>query len=105
MTHAQESGPAGKIRRVAIRLTAEQKEIIGRAAALLGLSLSDFIAASAIQAAEAAIREHHRIKLTAQDSLVFANAILNPRMPNEALRAAFAQHDLQVLTGFNSGCD
>jgi uncharacterized protein (DUF1778 family) len=105
VTHALESGPAGKTCRVEIQITAEQKEIIRRASALLGRSLSDFIAASAIQAAEAAIREHPKIKLTAQDSIVFANAILNPRMPNEALRAVFAQYDLQVLTGFDGGCD
>ncbi len=51
-----------KSRAVEVRFTEEQKETIGRAATLLDLPLSDFITASAIQAAEAAIREHPKIK-------------------------------------------
>ncbi len=96
MTHTPGNRKPGAVE---ARLTVEQKETIGRAATLLGLSLSDFIAVSAIQPAKTVIHEHNMLNLTAQDSLAFVEAILNPRMPNAALRAAFAQHDRQVVSG------
>ena len=86
-----------KIDRVEARLTEEQKEMIQYAAGLLGLSVSDFLITSAQRAAESVIREHNVITLAAQDSLAFAQAILNPREPNEALRDAFARHDRQIV--------
>ncbi|MBF6613841.1 MAG: DUF1778 domain-containing protein [Chloroflexi bacterium] len=86
-----------KLDRVEARLTEEQKEMIQYAAGLLGLSVSDFLITSAQRAAESVIREHNVITLAAQDSLAFAQAILNPREPNEALRDAFARHDRQVV--------
>ncbi len=86
-----------KLDRVEARLTEEQKEMIQYAAGLLGLSVSDFLITSAQRAAESVIREHNIITLTAQDSLAFAQAILNPREPNQALREAFARHDRQVV--------
>ncbi len=86
-----------KMDRVEARLTEEQKEVIQYAAGLLGLSMSDFLITSAQRAAESVIREHNVITLAAQDSIAFAQAVLNPREPNEALRDAFARHDRQVV--------
>ena len=97
MTHAHDAREVDKLRTMEARLTAEQHEIIGWAAALLGLTISKFIITSALQAAGEVIREHSLIKLTREDSLAFAAAILNPGMPNEALRAAFAQHDQRIV--------
>jgi uncharacterized protein (DUF1778 family) len=71
--------------------------LLQRAAELRGLSLTDFLVTSAQTVAEATIREHNVITLTAQDSLAFAEALLSPREPNEALRAAFARHDENII--------
>lgn len=87
---------APKSERLEARVTLQQKLLLQRAAELRGLSLTDFLVTSAQTAAEATIREHNVITLTAQDSIAFAEALLNPREPNEALRAAFAAHDEEV---------
>ncbi|HVA89787.1 MAG TPA: DUF1778 domain-containing protein [Chloroflexota bacterium] len=75
--------------RVHARVTPSVKELLRQAAELSGRSLSDFLVSSAQEVAEKTIREHRIITLTAEDSLLFANAILDPAPPNEKLRAAF----------------
>ena len=87
---------AQKEERLEARMPRPIKELIQRAADLRGLSLTDFITISAQQAAEATIREQRVIALTARDSLLFAEALLNPHEPNKNLRAAFALHDEDV---------
>jgi uncharacterized protein (DUF1778 family) len=74
--------------RLEARITPEQKALFQRAADLTGRSLTDFIVSSAQTAAEEAIERHHVINLSARDSLIFAEAILNPAEPNENLHAA-----------------
>jgi len=78
--------------RVQARLTPPVKQVIEQAADLCGLSVSDFMVNSSRERAEALIREHRLITLTTEDSVAFAEAIINPPEPNEALRALFAQH-------------
>ena len=88
-----------KSERLEARVTPQQKELLQHAAELQGLSLTDFLINSAQNIAEATIREHSVITLTARDSLAFANALLNPRQPNDKLRAAFARHSRAVESG------
>lgn len=91
-----EAPRAPKSERLEARVTLQQKLLLQRAAELRGLSLTDFLVTSAQTAAETAIREHNIITLTARDSIAFAEALLNPGEPNEALRAAFARYDEAV---------
>lgn len=77
-----------KRERLEARITAEQKQRIQRAAALAGLSMTDFVVQSAEQAAEQTIRRYEVISLSARDSAAFAEALLNPPAPNDALLAA-----------------
>jgi uncharacterized protein (DUF1778 family) len=77
-----------KRQRVEARVTPEQRALIQRAADLTGRSLTDFIVSSVQAAAEEAIRERNVIFLSAEDSRVFAEAVLNPGEPNKHLRAA-----------------
>jgi uncharacterized protein (DUF1778 family) len=81
-----------KSERVDVRMTPEIKELLQRAAAIRGRSLSDFVVESAQEAAVAAIRDEHVMKLTAEDSRVLAEALLNPPEPNEALIRALRRH-------------
>lgn len=74
--------------RLEARLTMEQKSLFQRAADLQGRSLSDFVVASAYDAALRAIEDAQTIRLQEADSRAFAEALLNPRRPNAALRAA-----------------
>jgi uncharacterized protein (DUF1778 family) len=78
--------------RLEARVSREQKDLLERAAALEGRSLTDFVVASAQAAAMATIQRHDVIALTARDSLVFAQALMHPTAPNERLRAAARRH-------------
>lgn len=84
-----------KQERLEARVTHEQKEVLQQAAALEGISLTDFIIRSAQRAAEQAIRDHSLLVLSARESRDFVQALLNPPAPNAALRAA-AEHYKQV---------
>lgn len=79
--------------RLEARLSSDAKAVIKRAADIRGRSLSEFVVSSALDAAEATIREHEVIVLSARDSLMFVEAILNPKGPNEALLEAARLHD------------
>jgi uncharacterized protein (DUF1778 family) len=78
--------------RLEARLSPEQKALLERAAALEGRSLTDFVVSSAQSAALETIQRYEVIELTAEDSLAFAKALMNPSPPNEALRAAARRH-------------
>src|SRR3954452_20738125 len=77
-----------KRERVETRLTSDQKALVQRAAAITGRSVSDFILTSATERAAQIIDSHQVIRLSAEDSLFFAEVVLNPAEPGEALGAA-----------------
>ena len=77
-----------KQERIEARLSAEQKALIERAALLRGCSLSEYLVRSAQDAAERDIRDHDIITLSARDSQLFIEALLDPQSANAALRAA-----------------
>ena len=74
-------------RRLDLRVAPDEKELIDRAAALTGSNTTDFIRSTTLAAARDAIRMHEVIKLTAEGSRVFVEALVNPPEPNEHLRA------------------
>jgi uncharacterized protein (DUF1778 family) len=77
-----------KEERLEARVTPEQKKLIARAAALRGFSLTEFVVASAQQAASEAIKDFELLTLHDEARDVFVNAFLNPPSPNESARAA-----------------
>ncbi len=83
---------AGKTERLEARVPADVKALLQHAADLTGRSLSDFVLAAAYEAAEETIRTHEVIRLSAEDSLQFAEAILNPPPPNDRLVALFDEY-------------
>jgi uncharacterized protein (DUF1778 family) len=85
------AGPQ-KHERLEARLTPEQKEVLQRAAALEGTSLTDFVVRSAQRAAEQSIRDHSRLVLTVRESRDFVEALLNPPAPSATLRAAAGRY-------------
>jgi uncharacterized protein (DUF1778 family) len=74
--------------RLEARISSNQKDLFQRAAELQGRTLTDFILSSAQEAAVRTIEAMQIIRLSAQDSRTFAQALLNPRKPNRKLRAA-----------------
>ena len=86
-----------KEERLEARVTSEQKKLIARAAALRGFSVTEFVVASAQQAASQAIKEFELLRLHEDARDVFVNAILNPPSPNEASRAAARRYKDQMV--------
>ena len=77
-----------KEERLEARVTSEQKRLIARAAALRGFSVTEFVVASAQQAASEAIKDFELLTLHDSARDVFVKAILNPPAPTKAARAA-----------------
>jgi uncharacterized protein (DUF1778 family) len=88
MTHAASRPASGRTRaeRLETRVTAEQKSLIERAAALQGRTLTDFVLTSVQDAARRAIEEHQQLALSVRDSEAFVDALLNPQPVNDRLR-------------------
>lgn len=86
-THETE-GRSSRSARLEARITAEQKDLLSRAAALLGRSLTDFVITSAYETAARTIREHEAMVLSERDRKVFVSALLNPPAPGARLRKA-----------------
>jgi uncharacterized protein (DUF1778 family) len=74
--------------RLEARISHDQKALFQRAAELQGRTLTDFVVASAHEAAIRTIEDIQIIRLSEEDSRRFAEALLNPRKPDEGLRAA-----------------
>lgn len=77
-----------KEERLEARVTPAQKQLIERAAALRGTSVTEFVVVSAQEAATSAIKDFEVLSLRNEAREVFINAILNPPAPNEAARIA-----------------
>jgi uncharacterized protein (DUF1778 family) len=86
----------GRVERLETRLTAEQKKLIARAAALQGRSVTDFVLTSVADAARRTIADHETLVLTDRDRAVFFDVLVNPPAPNARLKRAFAEHARRV---------
>ncbi len=84
--------------RLEARISREQKELFQRAAEAQGRTLTDFVIASVHEAAVRAIGEAQAIRLTAEESRRFAEALLEPREPTDDLRAA-ARRYIEAVGG------
>jgi uncharacterized protein (DUF1778 family) len=88
MPQAERIERARKEERLQARVTPAQKDLIERAAEIRGTSVTDFIVASAQEAATSTIEKFEVLHLRDEAREVFINAILNPPAPNDAARAA-----------------
>lgn len=80
------------------RVTAAQKELIERAAAYQGRTVSDFVVNTVREAAKAVIQEHEVLRLDGSQSRAFVETLLNPPEPNETLRQAADEYRKDVLS-------
>jgi uncharacterized protein (DUF1778 family) len=83
--------------RLEARVTAEQKALIERAAALQGRTVTDFVLTSVQAAARQAIEDHQQLELSVRDSEAFVDALLNPKPVNERLRETVRRY--REMTG------
>lgn len=82
---------ATRSERVVARVNPEQKRLFQRAASLQGRTLSDFLIASAQEAAQRTISQQ-AIVLDALDSAAFVAGLLDPPPVNDRLRDSFRRH-------------
>ena len=85
-----------KTERLEARVPVFLKRIIQRAADLQGRSITDFVIAALDKSARETVREHEVMRLNAEDSMIFAKALIEPPKPNAALKRAFAAHSKRV---------
>lgn len=82
--------------RISLRVSAEAKRKLERAAACAEKTLTDFVVDVALAKAEAITRAHDVITLTPQEWARFEDMLLHPAAPNARLRRALAEHDRVV---------
>lgn len=75
--------------RIDFRVNPETKELLVRAAALHGTSLTAFVLESAQERAVDLIERYERLRLTDRDRDRLLDALEQPVAPTEALRRAF----------------
>jgi uncharacterized protein (DUF1778 family) len=78
--------------RLEARLPPEVHAMLKRAAEIQGRTLTDFVVAASSEAARQTIEATEIIRLSVEDQRLFAESILNPPEPNDALRRAFEKH-------------
>lgn len=86
------SATRGKEDRLQVRLDANSKAVLQRAAAYRHKTLSQFVLATALDEADRIIRENEGTVLSPADWTVFLDALTEPPKPNDALRAAFDRY-------------
>jgi len=74
--------------RIEARITPRQKRLFERAAAMEGVTLTDFAISSMQRAATRAMQEHTIIELSERSQRAFVESLMNPPQPNAAMRAA-----------------
>ena len=82
--------------RLEARISVEQKTVLQQAAALSGRTLSEFVVASAQEAASRVIQEHETIRLSRTEQIAFVRALVNPPAPNARLRKAATAYREQL---------
>lgn len=81
--------PESKRERLHLRLDADSKRLLERAAAYSGSTVSEFVLSRAVDAAEAVIDTHDQVVLGPDDWDALLAALDNPPAPNAALSAGF----------------
>ena len=85
-----------KSSRIETRVSPEQKELIERAAAYTGRTVSDFVVAHLEPAARKVIEEHERLRLDQTQSQILVEALLANKKPNKKLKAAVEDYRKRV---------
>jgi len=82
--------------RVHLRLDARTKRKLEQAAAYEGTSVTGFVLANAVAAAERVIDAHEKVTLSATDWEAFYDALINPPESNERLKEAARRYRERV---------
>jgi uncharacterized protein (DUF1778 family) len=81
-----------KEERLEARVSPETKALFLEAAAIQGRSLTDFLLASAMEAATRTLKDREFLDLSKRDRTALVEALLNPPRPNAQLMQAAARY-------------
>lgn len=84
--------PKPQTARLEARLPVQVHAMLKRAAEIQGRTLTDFVVAASSEAARQTIEATEIIRLSVEDQRLFAESIINPPEPNDALRRAFEKN-------------
>ncbi len=84
--------------RAQFRPTAQQKDLLVRAASLTGQTLSDFMRTAVEDRAKRVIEEHERLILSERARATFLRALANPPQPNDRLIALADRYAREVTS-------
>jgi uncharacterized protein (DUF1778 family) len=82
--------------RMHLRIDAKTKQKLERAAAYADTTISDFVLANAVAAANRVIESREKITLPERDWAAFYAALLDPPAPNKKLRDAARRYRERV---------
>ena len=71
-----------------LTMDAEEKDIVSRAAALMGATMAGFVRAAAKEKALTLLERESRVTLSKRDFVAFSRALDGAFKPNRALKAA-----------------
>jgi uncharacterized protein (DUF1778 family) len=74
-----------------LKMDAHEKDVIAKAAALMGTTMAGFMRAAAKEKAQQLLERESRITLSQRDFAAFSAALEDAFTPNAALRKALAQ--------------
>lgn len=76
------------VARFDLKLDAEDKDLLSRAASLMGTTMAGFVRSAAKEKAQTLLEQESRVTLSKRDFLAFNAAINGVFSPNPALQAA-----------------
>ena len=79
-----------------LTMDAEEKEIVSRAAALMGATMAGFVRAAAKEKALTLLDRESLVTLSKRDLAAFSKALNGAFSPNRALRGALAEAKAKV---------
>jgi uncharacterized protein (DUF1778 family) len=78
------------VARFDLKLDADDKDLLSRAASLMGTTMAGFVRSAAKEKAQTLLEQESRVMLTKRDFLSFNAALSGAFSPNPALRGALA---------------
>lgn len=79
--------------RLEARISTDLHAMLKRAAELQGRTMTDFVVAAVLDAAQRAIEQAEIVRMSLADQQCFAQALLTPPKPSPALKRAFARRN------------
>ena len=79
-----------------LKMDAREKDVVSRAAALMGTTMAGFVRAAAKEKALALLDRETRVSLSKRDFAAFARALDRAFVPNRALRSAVAEAKAKI---------